>query len=104
VGKSGGGKSYFTKTLLSMLYSDNCKICVLDPENEYNVMAKNFGGKMVDVGSATSGRLNPFHIFGMLTDDGTTAPADVIFTNHLRFLESFFKVVVKDLKPDSVEI
>jgi hypothetical protein len=104
VGKTGGGKSYFTKTLLSMLYSDNCKICVLDPENEYNTMAKNFGGKMVDVGSATSGRLNPFHIYGMLTDDGTSAASDVIFTNHLRFLESFFKIVVKELRADSVEL
>lgn len=104
VGKSGGGKSFFTKTLLSQLYSDNCKICILDPENEYNVMAKNYGGHMVDVGSAVTGRLNPFHIYGMLTDDGSPAPSDVVFTNHLRFLESFFKVVVKELKADSLEL
>ena len=104
VGKSGGGKSFFTKTLQSQLYSDNCKICILDPENEYDVMAKNFGGHMVDVGSAVTGRLNPFHIYGMLTDDGNPAPSDVVFTNHLRFLESFFKVAVKELKADSFEL
>lgn len=104
VGKSGGGKSFFTKTLLSQLYSDNCKICILDPENEYDVMAKNFGGHLVDVGSAVTGRLNPFHIYGMLTDDGNPAPSDVVFTNHLRFLESFFKVAVKELKADSMEL
>lgn len=104
VGKSGAGKSYFTKTLMSMLYSDNCKLCVLDPENEYDVMAKNYGGNLVDVGSAVTGRLNPFHIYGMLTDDGESAPTDVVFTNHLRFLESFFQVAIPDLKKDSMEI
>lgn len=104
VGKSGAGKSYFTKTLMSMLYSDNCKLCVLDPENEYDAMAKNFGGNMIDVGSAVTGRLNPFHIYGMLTDDGNQAPTDVVFTNHLRFLESFFQVAIPDLKKDSLEM
>ena len=104
VGKSGGGKSYFTKTLNSMLHSGNCKIYILDPENEYNVMVKNYGGNMVDVGSAVTGRLNPFHIYGMLTDDGNAAPTDVVFTNHLRFLESFFQVAIPDLKKDSLEM
>lgn len=103
-GKSGGGKSYFTKTLLSNLHSDNCKLYVLDPENEYDVMVKNYGGNMVDVGSAVTGRLNPFHIYGMLTDNGEAAPTDVVFTNHLRFLESFFQVAIPDLKKDSLEI
>ena len=103
-GKSGGGKSYFTKTLMSHLYSDNCKLYVLDPENEYDVMVKNYGGNMVDVGSATTGRLNPFHIYGILTDTGEAAPTDVVFTNHLRFLESFFQVAIPDLKKDSLEI
>ncbi|MBO5255356.1 MAG: DUF87 domain-containing protein [Opitutales bacterium] len=103
-GKSGGGKSYFTKTLLSNLHSDNCKLYVLDPENEYDVMVKNYSGNMVDVGSAVTGRLNPFHIYGMLTDNGEPAPSDVVFTNHLRFLESFFKVAIPDLNKDSFEI
>ena len=104
VGKSGGGKSYFTKTLNSMLHSGNCKIYILDPENEYNVMVKNYCGNMVDVGSAITGRLNPFHIYGMMTDDGNAAPTDVVFTNHLRFLESFFQVAIPDLKKDSLEM
>lgn len=103
-GKSGGGKSFFTKTMLSQLYSDNCKLYVLDPENEYDVMVKNFGGNMIDVGSAVTGRLNPFHIYEMLTEDGTSAPTDAVFANHLRFLDSFFKVAVRDLKPDSMEL
>ena len=40
----------------------------------------------------------------MLTEDGTSAPTDAVFANHLRFLDSFFKVAVRDLKPDSMEL
>jgi hypothetical protein len=103
VGKSGAGKSYFAKNLLSLLHSDNCKISILDPENEYNEMAKNFGGKLIDVGNATTGRLNPFHIYDVLTDDGKPAPPDVTFSSHLRFLESFFRVVLPGIAADSIE-
>ena len=35
IGKSGSGKSFFTKTLLSLIYSENSRIYILDPENEY---------------------------------------------------------------------
>jgi len=103
IGKSGSGKSYFTKTLLSLLHSDNCKIFMLDPENEYNTICKNFGGSFIDVGNATTGRLNPFHIYQILTDDGEAAPTDVVFWAHLRFLEHFFKVTLPGITPDSLE-
>jgi hypothetical protein len=41
VGKSGSGKSYATKSLLSNLAADDSKIFILDPENEYTELAKN---------------------------------------------------------------
>jgi len=103
IGKSGSGKSYFTKTLLSLLHSDNCKIFMLDPENEYNTICKNFGGAFIDVGNATTGRLNPFHIYPILTDDGKTAEPEVVFWSHNRFLEHFFKVTLPGITADSLE-
>ena len=42
IGKSGSGKSYATKTLLTNLAADNCKIFILDPENEYKDLTRNF--------------------------------------------------------------
>lgn len=66
IGKSGSGKSYATKTLLTNLAADNCKIFILDPENEYKDLTINLGGKFIDVGSSTHGIINPFHVISSL--------------------------------------
>jgi len=74
IGKSGSGKSYATKMLLANLASDNAKIFILDPENEYSNLANNLKGRVLDVSSSKYGRINPFHIIASLDDenqDGT---------------------------------
>jgi hypothetical protein len=103
VGKPGSGKSYFTKLLLSLLYGDNTRIFVLDPENEYTPLCKNVGGSWIDVGTATTGRLNPFHIYDILTDSGESAASEVVFYAHLRMLEGFFKVTLPGLSAAALE-
>ncbi len=102
-GTSGSGKSYFSKLLLSMVYSGNSRIFILDPENEYQTLAKNVGGLFIDVGSAMQGRINPLHIYPVLTDEGDVAPPDIVFNAHLQFLEDFFKVTLKGITSDSFE-
>ncbi len=69
IGKSGSGKSYATKTLLTNFAADNSRIFILDPENEYTNLALNLGGKVIDVGSSAMGIINPFHVFTSLKDD-----------------------------------
>ncbi|MCI9503828.1 MAG: DUF87 domain-containing protein [Clostridia bacterium] len=103
LGKSGSGKSFFTKTLLSLVYSENTKIYVLDPENEYLTLCRNVGGRFIDVGNATEGRINPLHVYQILTDDGNPAASEVIFAAHLQFLESFFRVTLAGITSDSLE-
>ena len=103
IGKSGSGKSFFTKTLLSLVYSENTKIYVLDPENEYNHLCKNVGGRFIDVGNATEGRINPLHVYQILTDDGNPASSEVVFAAHLQFLESFFRITLAGITTDSLE-
>lgn len=106
IGKSGSGKSYATKTLLANLAAENSKIFILDPENEYTEMAKNFQGKVIDVGSATQGRLNPFHIITSLADDDTDDNNDTVATSynmHLQFLEEFFTQILPGLDDDARE-
>jgi len=110
IGKSGSGKSFSTKSILSHLAADNTKIFILDPEREYVVMTKNLHGNSIDVGAAGKGRFNPFHIYPMMVDDipdadGDAAPNpfDDTFETHLRFLESFFKVVMEGIRPDALE-
>ena len=104
IGKSGSGKSYATKSLLTNLASDNCKIFILDPENEYTQLAHNLHGKIINVGNAQYGRLNPFHIITALEDDeaGGDSPSGT-FATHLQFLEEFFRQILPDCDRDAME-
>ena len=103
VGTSGSGKSFFTKTLLMNLYSDNCDIFILDPENEYSIPCTNLHGTNIDVGNSTKGRINPFHIYNVLTENGEPASGAVVYSSHLRTLESFYKVVFEGASAEVLE-
>jgi len=103
VGKSGSGKSFATKTLLSNLAADDSKIFILDPEDEYSALAKNLNGKFINVGNAKYGRLNPFHIITTLDDDESEGTATSSYATHLQFLEEFFKQILPDCDKDSLE-
>ena len=125
IGKSGSGKSYATKTLLTNLAADNCKIFILDPENEYKDLTASLGGKFIDVGSSTYGILNPFHVISSLEaseDDEEDEEEqldeygrpiekkkklekkDDSFSQHLQFLEQFFRVILEGINPDAFEV
>lgn len=125
IGKSGSGKSYATKTLLTNLAADNCKIFILDPENEYQDLTRNLGGKFIDVGSSIHGIINPFHVISSLEasedeeDDEEEqydeygrliekkkkeVKADDSFPQHLQFLEQFFRVILEGISSDAFEV
>jgi len=105
LGKSGSGKSFATKGMLSHLASDNCKIYVLDPEKEYDNLVRNLHGKFIDVGSAKQGRLNPFHVFTSLSDDDEVdSELNTDLSAHLQFLEEFFKIILDGITKDALEI
>ncbi len=101
IGKSGAGKSYFTKTFMSLAYSDNTRIFVLDPENEYKYLCENLDGDFIDV---SKGGINPFHIYPILTDTGETASPRDTFNSHLLFMEGFFSLIFEDMQPNEKEI
>lgn len=112
IGKSGSGKSYATKTLLCNFAADNTKIFILDPEDEYTVLALNLGGKVIDVGSSAMGIINPFHVMTSLKDDIKeegeeesllkTEESDTLSV-HLQFLEQFFKIILEGISSDAFE-
>ncbi len=104
IGKSGSGKSYATKTILSHLSAENCKIFILDPENEYQFLAQNVGGRLIDVGTASEGRINPFHVITTLDADEEGDEARVNnFAVHLQFLEEFFRVALSGISSEALE-
>jgi len=104
MGKSGSGKSYSTKTLLTHLATENCKIFILDPENEYDIISTNLGGKLIDVGTANHGRLNPFHVITTLDADEDTEGASSAFSVHLQFLEQFFREILPGIDAHALEM
>ena len=104
IGKSGSGKSFATKTILSQLSAENAKIFILDPENEYQFLAQNLGGRLIDVGTASEGRINPFHVITTLEGDETGSDSSTNnFAVHLQFLEEFFKVSLPGISSDALE-
>ena len=118
IGKSGSGKSYATKTLLTNFAADNAKIFILDPENEYTILCENLKGKFIDVGSSEMGIFNPFHVMTTLKDDVKELEEieDIeaelnqekkndsdTFSVHLQFLEQFFKTILEGISSDAFE-
>ncbi|MDE7215223.1 MAG: DUF87 domain-containing protein, partial [Clostridia bacterium] len=103
-GRPGSGKSYFLKSLLAQSLGDGCLCFVIDPENEYGDLVRNIDGEMIDVGSASKGCLNPFHIYQILTEDGNAAPPSQVYYSHLKTLESFFKVILEGCDADTLEL
>lgn len=108
-GTPGSGKSYFAKSLLAQMYSDNAVIYALDPENEYKHLCNNVGGRFIDVGNATTGRINPFHIYQVLSDDedekGDPIPLSpqAVFSAHQLYLDNFLSVTLPGINPDALE-
>ena len=103
LGKSGSGKSYATKAVLTHLASDNSKIFVLDPEHEYEILARNLKGKVIDVGSAKEGRINPLQVITGLEDEDEEGQ-NVSLASHLQFLEAFFKMILEGITKDALEV
>ena len=101
IGKSGGGKSFATKTLLTNMAADNTRVFILDPENEYEILCGNLGGKMIDVASSQMGIFNPFHIYPSL--EAEEGGVDDSFNAHLQFLENFFRVILTGINTDAFE-
>ncbi len=114
IGKSGGGKSFATKTLLTNMAADNSKIFILDPEKEYDFLTDSLKGQIIDVGSGLQGRINPFHITPSLKEDEderkdekeyrtTTLDVQDDYNAHLQFLEQYFRVIFEGMDSDSFE-
>lgn len=103
IGKSGSGKSYATKTILSHLATDNAKVFILDPEGEYLSLTRNLCGKVLDVSSSKHGKLNPFQIITALDDENDDGTRNSFFT-HLQFLEEFYRLILTGINADSLEL
>jgi len=104
IGKSGSGKSHFTKKMVLRLLLQDIKVYIVDPEGEYGTICKKLGGQMIDVGSAMDSRINPFHIFSTMLDEDEEETEETrlnlrrsAFNGQVQFLEQFFSSLIPDL-------
>lgn len=101
LGSVGGGKSYFAKTMFTNLLSENVRLFILDPEAEYGLLAKNFGAKIIDMGSGGT-IINPFAVLTDVSDE--TEQAENLLLAHLTFLEEFFSATLQGLNSENLEL
>jgi len=61
---SGGGKSYFTKLMISRLLLNNTKVMVIDPQAEYTDLVERFDGQLVTISKDSTTIINPLDLMG----------------------------------------
>lgn len=98
LGKSGQGKSYFSKAFLSKLACDNTKIIAIDPENEYSYLCKVHNGTEIDVSGSQKQLINPFQIFPPLEADRENNETNIPKTLENDLTNFLGEDVVADLK------
>lgn len=95
-GKSGGGKSYYTKLEILRSLMFGTQVFVIDPENEYKFLSDTVGGTSVKISIASPHHINPFDLPKPLPDE---SPADVL-RSHIINLMGLFKIMLGTLTPE----
>jgi len=97
--KSGAGKSYMVKleALRSLMF--DTEILVLDPENEYENLAKAVGGQYITFGFNSSSKINPFDLEISSLDEDENELRRKILSLH-----SLFKVIMGEMSSEEEAI
>lgn len=62
--KSGSGKSYTAKLLITRMLMDGNKVFIVDPSGEYIRMCKHYGGQVIKISRESETIINPLDLFG----------------------------------------
>ncbi len=92
LGKSGGGKSFMIKLEALRLLMMGTDVLIIDPENEYEKLARAVGGEFVVFSGASQYKINPF-------DLSTINPEPDELSNKILDLHSLMRVIMGDLTP-----
>jgi len=92
LGKSGGGKSFLVKLEALRLLMMGTDVIIVDPENEYEKLAKSMGGEFVVFSTSSQYKINPFDL------EKVNAGPDEL-SNKILDLHSLMKVIMGDLTP-----
>ncbi len=62
--QSGGGKSYFSKLLITRYLLNGTKVMVIDPQGEYRGIVNHFEGERIDLSKDSDNMINPLDLMG----------------------------------------
>ncbi|MEK7654082.1 MAG: ATP-binding protein [Patescibacteria group bacterium] len=91
--KSGAGKSYATKLEALRLLMTGTDVLIIDPENEYESLAKTVGGSFFKISLASENHINPFDV--PIIPEGEN-PADVL-KSHIVNLAGLLKLMLGEM-------
>jgi conjugal transfer ATP-binding protein TraC len=94
-GTSGSGKSYAVKTHAVRELMMGSDIIVIDPENEYEYLAKAVGGESYKIAVASKDHINPFDL-PIIASDETVGE---VFRGHVLNLIGLIKILLGGLTP-----
>lgn len=94
---SGAGKSYAIKLEILRYLMLGVDVIVIDPENEYEELAKTVGGSYLRVSLTSDRRINPFDLPAPLKDE-ELQPGDLLRANIIS-LHGLLKVMLGGLTP-----
>ncbi|MDE2026035.1 MAG: ATP-binding protein [Patescibacteria group bacterium] len=92
-GKSGSGKSYTIKLEILRSYMFGTEVIVIDPENEYQQVAKTLNGEYVVFSHTSPIKINPFDLSG-LYEEGENELGQKILSLH-----ALLKIALGELTP-----
>lgn len=92
-GKSGSGKSYLIKLEILRSSMFGSEVIVLDPENEYEGVAKTLGGEYVAFSATSPVNINPFDLSGLYEEGENELGSKILF------LHGFLKIALGEMSP-----
>lgn len=108
-GQSGMGKSFSMKISILRHLINGDRVLILDPEDEYSALCKNFGGEVMDMSSIRDLSINPLEINASLADEmeNSSSKEDITegeINSHRQYLSQFFKLTLPDMDGDCSKI
>jgi len=95
-GKSGSGKSYFVKLEILRSLMQGIDVIVIDPENEYKMLADAVGGSFINISLGSPHHINPFDLPTPREDE---KPEDVLRSNVIN-LVGLMRIMLGGLTPE----
>jgi type IV secretory pathway VirB4 component len=92
-GASGGGKSYFVKLESVRSLMLGSEVIIIDPEAEYQTLAKAVGGQIISFSFTSPSKINPFDL-SQVYEPGENQLGLKILSLH-----SLFKIIMGQLSP-----